>query len=561
MPDLPTGAVTLLFTDIEGSTQLLRRLGDRYTQALAEHHRLLRHAFAAHDGHEVDNQCDSFFVAFALPLDAVLAAGQAQQALFSHPWPEGGAVRVRMGLHTGEPLLSEDRDRYLGLDVHQAARIEAAAHGGQVLLSRATAELVQDRLPEGLELRQMGEHRLKDFEQPQPLFQLLLQGLPASFPPLRTAREEPEAEILEAGRGTGLAALVGRTEELALLRERLQAARTSRGSLVLLAGEPGIGKTRLAEELAGEAREQGVTVLWGRCWEGEGAPPFYPWLQFLQTYSEQQPPLTLRAELGSGAAELAQLLPELRERLPDLPSEAAGSRVGEQSAGDPEAARFRLFQAVSRLLLNAAQARPLVLLLDDRHWADKASLLLLQFLSRELGKAKLLVIGTYRDTDLDRRHPLAETLPSLRRTPAFERILVHGLSREEVERLLTVRTGQQPAAGAAWTSRWFAATPSPRPETRPIGGGAAPGDGGQSLLHRRSAAPSDRERQVASARWTLDRRRGEHRRVGHPGGRAGGDRQTALAAQRGDEPAADAGLGHLPGVRHRGRRVFACACR
>ncbi|MGI8553343.1 MAG: adenylate/guanylate cyclase domain-containing protein [Dehalococcoidia bacterium] len=127
----------------------------------------MRQTFAAHDGHEVDNQGDSFFVAFSKSLDTVLAAAQAQQALFVHPWPEGGAVRVRMGLHTGEPLLTEDRDHYLGLDVHQAARIEAAAHGGQVLLSAITARLLEGRLPEEMELRRIGELRLKDFEQPE----------------------------------------------------------------------------------------------------------------------------------------------------------------------------------------------------------------------------------------------------------------------------------------------------------------------------------------------------------------------------------------------------------
>ncbi|MGI8549880.1 MAG: ATP-binding protein, partial [Dehalococcoidia bacterium] len=447
MTNLPSGTVTLLFTDIEGSTQLLRRLGDGYAQALADHHRILRKAFAAHDGHEVDTQGDSFFIAFSKPLDAVLAAARAQQALFAHPWPEGGSVRVRMGLHSGQPLLSEDRDRYLGLDVHQAARIEAAAHGGQVLLSEATARMLPEHLPEGLELRRLGEHRLKDFEHPEPLFQLLIGGLPGSFPPLRTEKAEPKEEA-ETGASAGRPPLVGRESERALLQERLKAAWAGQGSLVLLAGEPGIGKTRLAEELAGEARQQGVTVLWGRCWEGEGAPPFYPWLQVLRSYCERQSPLTLHAELGPGAADLAQLLPELRERLLDLPP---------LPQLEPESARFRLFEAVSRFLRNASQAQPLVVFLDDLHWADKASLLLLQLLTRDLGEERLLVIGTYRDTDLDRRHPLAEVLPSLRRAPRFERILLHGLSREEVERLLVSRVGHGPVA----TGRAKPASPLP----------------------------------------------------------------------------------------------------
>lgn len=434
MSELPTGTVTLLFTDIEGSTQLLRRLGDGYARVLADHHRLLRQAFAAYGGREVDNQGDSFFVAFAQPLDALLAAAEAQQALAVHPWPEGGAVRVRMGLHSGRPRLSEDQQRYLGLDVHQAARIEAAAHGGQVLLSQATAGLLQERLPEGLELRSLGAHRLKDFDRPVTLYQLLVAGLPSSFPPVRATRAEvEEAEPSQP-------ALVGREAELAALSERLAAAQAGHGSLALLAGEPGIGKTRLTEELAVTASRKGVTVLWGRCWEGEGAPPFWPWRQLLRSYGEALPPLTLRAELGLGAADIQQLVPELAERLGERPDGTAGSV---QAPVDPEAARFRLFDAVSRFLRNASQARPLLLVLDDLHWADVASLLLLQFLSRELGEAKLLVVGAYRDTDLDRRHPLAEALPALRRAPTFERVLLHGLSRQEVDRLLTLRAGHE----------------------------------------------------------------------------------------------------------------------
>src|SRR5919205_4040471 len=140
MPALPTGTVTLLFTDIEGSTQLLRRLGEAYAGVLAEHQRLLWEAFAAHDGREVDTQGDAFFVAFPRAVDAVQAAVAAQRALAAHPWPDRAAVRVRMGLHTGEP--TSTGGRYVGLDVHRAARIGAAGHGGQGLLSATTQALL-----------------------------------------------------------------------------------------------------------------------------------------------------------------------------------------------------------------------------------------------------------------------------------------------------------------------------------------------------------------------------------------------------------------------------------
>src|SRR5438132_2504226 len=171
MRELPSGTVTLLFTDIEGSTRLLHELGERYADVLAEHRRVLREAFSRHGGIEVDTQGDAFFVAFARASDAVAAAGDAQSALVDRP------VSVRIGLHTGEPVVTEEG--YVGIDVHRAARIMGAGHGGQVLLSETTARLLDSS---AAELRDLGEHRLKDLSAPQRLYQL---GGP-EFPPLRT---------------------------------------------------------------------------------------------------------------------------------------------------------------------------------------------------------------------------------------------------------------------------------------------------------------------------------------------------------------------------------------
>jgi YVTN family beta-propeller protein len=186
--DLPSGTVTFLFTDIEGSTQLLKSLGPAYSEALAEHQRILRAAFAAHHGREVDTQGDSFFVAFGRAKDAVAAAVDAQRDLAAHTWPEGGAVRVRMGLHTGEPRAGDGR--YVGLGVHKAARVAAAGHGGQVLLSRTTRELVEDELPTGVTIRDLGERRLKDLDRPERLSQLVIEGLQSDFARLNTLDEE-----------------------------------------------------------------------------------------------------------------------------------------------------------------------------------------------------------------------------------------------------------------------------------------------------------------------------------------------------------------------------------
>jgi class 3 adenylate cyclase len=182
MAELPSGTVTFLFSDVEGSTRLLTRLRSRYADVLGEHQRLLRAAFDEHHGREVHTEGDAFFVAFARASDAIAAAVSAQRSLASRPWPEDVEVRVRMGVHTGE---AEVRlDDYVGLDVHRAARICAAGHGGQVLISSSTRELVDDELPDDVAFRDLGEHRLKDLDRPEHLFQLVVGDLPAEFPAL-----------------------------------------------------------------------------------------------------------------------------------------------------------------------------------------------------------------------------------------------------------------------------------------------------------------------------------------------------------------------------------------
>ncbi|HEY3051549.1 MAG TPA: adenylate/guanylate cyclase domain-containing protein [Gaiellaceae bacterium] len=183
MRDLPTGTVTFLFTDIEGSTKLLEELDDAYADALAAHRKVLRKAFADHGGAEVDTQGDAFFVAFARASDAVAAAAGGQRALVSGP------IRARMGIHTGEPLRTEEG--YVGMDIHRGARIAAAGHGGQVLISQTARELIQDDLPEEFALVDLGEHRLKDLSRPLRIFQLVAEGLERDFPPLATLENRP----------------------------------------------------------------------------------------------------------------------------------------------------------------------------------------------------------------------------------------------------------------------------------------------------------------------------------------------------------------------------------
>ena len=180
----PTGTVTFLFTDIEGSTRLLKELRDDYGTALSDHQRIVRDALASHEGWEIDTQGDSFFAAFRRAKDAVGAAVEAQRALAAHEWPQGTQLRVRMGMHTGEPAVGGER--YVGLGVHRAARIAAAGHGGQVLVSQTTRELLRDDPPPDVSLRDLGEHELKDMDEPERIYQLVAPGLDQEFAPLKT---------------------------------------------------------------------------------------------------------------------------------------------------------------------------------------------------------------------------------------------------------------------------------------------------------------------------------------------------------------------------------------
>ncbi|HUR77902.1 MAG TPA: adenylate/guanylate cyclase domain-containing protein [Acidimicrobiales bacterium] len=237
MTGLPSGTTTFLFSDIEGSTRLVRELGADYDVLLAEHQGLLRQAWADHDGHEVGTEGDSFFVAFAMARDAARAALDGQKALSSHSWPEGVALRVRMGLHTGEARVVGDD--YVGLAVHQAARISSVAHGGQIVCSRVTRDLIASELPDGVTFLDLGDHRLKDLPEPERLYQLCHQGLAADFPPLRSV------DVRRHNLPVQLTTFVGRATELASLRELVESQR-----LVTLLGPGGTGKTRLAVEVA-----------------------------------------------------------------------------------------------------------------------------------------------------------------------------------------------------------------------------------------------------------------------------------------------------------------------
>jgi predicted ATPase/class 3 adenylate cyclase/tetratricopeptide (TPR) repeat protein len=256
-PDLAFYAVsvetlTFLFTDIEGSTALLRRLGDDgYAQVLAGHHVLIRSSLVAHGGREVDTQGDAFFAVFSSPRACVAAVLQMQQSINAHPWPAGEQVRVRMGIHCGEA--ARTATGLVGLEVHRAARVAAAGHGGQVLVSEAAAVLVRDGLPSGAALADLGSHRLKDLGRPERIFQLHAAGLPAGFPPLRSLGNPALPNNLPAQ----LSAFIGRDREICEVRALVESSR-----LVTLAGAGGCGKTRLGLQVAAELLDGSGDGVW-----------------------------------------------------------------------------------------------------------------------------------------------------------------------------------------------------------------------------------------------------------------------------------------------------------
>ena len=392
----------MLFSDIEGSTALLSRLGDRYVDALSAQRTLLRAVFADHGGREMGTEGDSFFVVFGSAAGAVRCCVAAQRALSSYDWPGGIPVRVRMGLHSGEPVRHEDG--YVGLDVHRAARIAAVAHGGQVVLSEATRQLAGSRLPAGASLRDLGLHRLKDIAEPEHIYQLVAAGLPERFPPLKSTLAGAAARP-----AAGAAPIVGRVAEREALLAAYAQVVAGRPHVLLITGAAGIGKTRLVEELCAqaEAAAGGARVL-----VGESAP------------------------LAGAALAYGPFVAALRDQAEWL--------LADDSTPDMLAARHRLFLRVLELLTDLATRSPVVLVLEDLHWADDSSRELLAFLAVRLRDRPVMLVGTLREEELAGR--VGQWLAELERRPQVTRLRLGRLADGEIAELVT---GLLPADAAS----------------------------------------------------------------------------------------------------------------
>ena len=427
MPNLPTGTVTFLFTDVEESTKLFQRYPNAMPAGLARHDAIIRAAMTAHRGHIFLNAGDGFCTAFAAPEDAVLAALDAQIGLESADWSDMEPVRVRMGIHTG-PAEARGGAYLASLTLARVQRIMAAGRGGQTLLSAVTARVVRPCLPAETGLQARGAYRLRGLAQPETIFQLVDPDLPANFLPLRAAHGENDhgaaaAPLSQLVRDR----LVGRRRELTQLQGHWQAALESQGQLVMIFGEPGVGKSRLAQEFIETLSSGGAAVLRGGSYEYEATTPYLPFVEALRDWVRQQEDATLHALPASTAAELAKLAPEIDARLGPLPP---------NPPLPPNEERLRLFDHVGRFLQGLAAPNGLLIFLDDLHWADQGTLSLARYLLRSMRNDKVMALAAYREVELNRAHPLAAALVDWNRERLVTRLPLGRFSQEDTKGLL-----------------------------------------------------------------------------------------------------------------------------
>ena len=404
----------VLFTDLVGSTELRSRLGEEAAEDLRhKHDALVAGAIEANRGHVVKNLGDGIMATFTAASEAVGAAVAIQQAIGRHNRSRAVALDVRIGISAGD-VVFEGGDCF-GTPVIEAARLCGAASGGQILASEMVRWLA--RSGEGT-FTPVGNLELKGLPDPIAAVQIdweLLPESPVPLPPFLT----------DIGR-----IFVGRDEQLDGLGQLWKEATAGPLRLALLAGEPGVGKTRLAAELAGRVHGDGAMVLAGRCDEDLGVP-YQPFVEALRHFVDHAPPVSGR--LGRYGGELARLVPELSERVPGLPAPLRS---------DPETERYRLFDAVAAWLAVASAEEPLLLVLDDLQWAAKPTMMLLRHVVHA-GGGRVLVLGTYRDTELTHDHPLVELVADLRRQGRVERLSLSGLDD------VGVRAFVEQAAGTA----------------------------------------------------------------------------------------------------------------
>lgn len=415
---LPEGTVTVLSTDLVGSTLLNQRLGDEGAATLErEIAELAQTQIEKQRGVVITYAGDGLMVAFQSARRAVACAQDIQRGIarLSRSRPELG-LKLRVGLHTGE-VVNDDGGLH-GETLIIAKRIESVAPGATIFASDTVRGVLGTARTE---LADRGEFSLKGIDAPWHLWEI----------------PWADAEATGVLPGSARTPFVARGTERARLLRAAERARDGAGTLLLVAGEAGVGKTRLVEESAAEARRLGLRVLTGHCVDQQGAPPYLPTIEHIEEAARQVPPETLRQALGENAPEIAKLMPELRVRYQDIPDPVTLP---------PEQERRYLLRGVSEFVERAARVTPLLLIFEDLQWADESTLLLVQYLAQRLAQIPVLVVGTYRDTEVKPGRPLAGVLPGLLRQRLAEEIVLRRLTDAGVAALLEGRAGSKPPA-------------------------------------------------------------------------------------------------------------------
>jgi class 3 adenylate cyclase/tetratricopeptide (TPR) repeat protein len=407
----PAETLAIMLTDVEGSTALRLERGDAVAdEILRAHARILRDQLPAHDGRERQFLGDGFLLSFPTPLDAVAAAVDMQRALAEHNAadPEH-RIRIRIGVHVGEINVHEGE--LYGRTIHAAARVMAEAAGGQILVSQAVRDAIES---DGTwRCIDSGLYWLKGFPERWRLHEVAWAEAP-------TGRVTPETPPLTP--------LVERDAERASLRRAVADALGGRGRLVLVAGEAGVGKSRLVSEVAAEADARGMRVLTGHCVDSDSAPPYLPYVEMIEeAVSNPRSPLTLREALRDVAPEVARIVPALRREMPG---------IGPAAELPPQLAQRYVWNSMGEFLSRAAQRLPLLLVLEDLHWADESTVLLTEYLAPLLPELPALIVGTYRDGEVGVAHPLSRVLGQLERRRLVDRIRLDRLSPDGVRTMV-----------------------------------------------------------------------------------------------------------------------------
>jgi class 3 adenylate cyclase len=414
-----TETAAILMTDLVGSTGLATRIGPAAAERLRrEHFELLREAISICGGREVKSLGDGLMVALPSASSAVGCAVAMQQQIERRNRRSGEQLAIRVGLSVGD--VTHEENDYFGTPVVEAARLCERAGGGQILARDLIAPLAGER----------GGHSFTALDA------LELKGLPEPVGTVEVGWKLDEAASLPLPpRLQELPAVgfVGRGAERGLLRVLFDEASEGQRRLALVSGEPGIGKTRLCSHAALEARAKGAAVLYGRA-EEELSLPYGPWLEALSHYVEHAPAPVLQDHVASHGGELARLVPALRDRVADVP---------QPRETDPDTERYLLWGAVVGLLRAAAADLPFVLVLDDLHWADKPTLLLLRYVAAQGQGMRALVLATYRESDLAAEHPLTDTLAALHREQGVERLALEGLGEPEIVEIMERAAGHE----------------------------------------------------------------------------------------------------------------------